>query len=225
MRFKVAVLLAVAGAVIGLVSHWAGAPAAASQPASIAAGHMAAVCLAQTEPEYVGSKKCKMCHSKVYKSWEETSHGKAFELLKPNKAAAAKEKFGLDPAKDYTTDQACLPCHTVGFGKKGGYAVPDPSDAKAVKAMGDLEGVGCENCHGPGSQTSELKSQIKKEKRKYKFEELAALGMTKVEESTCTACHNEKGPTFDPSKGFNFEERKADKDAIHEHEELKLREG
>ncbi len=48
--------------------------------------------------------------------------------------------------------------------------------------------------------------------------------MFKVEEATCKNCHNDKGPTFDKDKPFNFEERKADSKAIHAHQKLKLRE-
>ena len=174
--------------------------------------------------EYVGTKKCKMCHRDEYKSWKETTHGKAFDVLKPGNATEAKTKHGLDAAKDYTTDAACLVCHTVGFGKKGGYAIPDASDAKAVKKMAKLAGVGCEDCHGPGKAYVKIKKVIKKEKRKYKFEELAVAGMNKIEASVCTKCHNDKSPTFDAAKGFDFDKAKEDKRAIHVHKKLELRE-
>ena len=182
--------------------------------------------------EYVGSKKCKMCHKDAYKSWEATTHAKAFEILKPGERSGAKEKYGLDSAKDYTTDESCLACHTTGFGKKGGYAVPDPADEKAAKKMAKLEGAGCECCHGPGKEYAKLHKEIrnankgdKKGTRKYKPEEMYAVGMTKIEEATCACCHNDKSPTFEAGKTLDFEKMTANEAAIHAHQELELREG
>ena len=176
--------------------------------------------------EYVGSKKCKKCHSKVFKSWEKTKHGQTFEVLKPDQGKEAKVKAKLDPAKDYTQDASCLACHATGYGKPGGYAIPegDPvENKKAFKAAQALEGVGCESCHGPGSAYLEVFDEIKKSKRMYKLDELHAVGLTKVEEALCTSCHNDKSPTMDPAKPFDFAKQKDE--GIHEHEELKQREG
>jgi hypothetical protein len=181
--------------------------------------------VAEDKYEYVGDSKCKKCHIKEHKSWSKTAKGKAFETLKPGEKADAKKAHGLDPDKDYTKDETCLACHTQGFGHKGGYAVPDPADKNAVKAASKLEGVGCESCHGPGSAYIEVFEDIMKSKRKYKVEELHAVGLTKIEESTCTACHNDKSPTFDSAKGFNYEEAKNKRDEIHELVEIKQREG
>ena len=69
---------------------------------------------------YVGSKKCKMCHLKEYKSWSETKMANSFDTLKPGERAEAKTKAGLDPDKDYTTDATCIACHVTGDGKEGG---------------------------------------------------------------------------------------------------------
>ncbi|MFH0982422.1 MAG: cytochrome c family protein [Planctomycetota bacterium] len=226
MKLKVAVLLVAVGGAIGLAFQFGGASAAASGQASFAAAPAVMLAMADKEFEYIGSKKCKMCHSQTHKAWETTAHAKALETLQPGKAKEAKEKFKLDPAKDYSTDKACLGCHTVGFGKKGGYVVPDPADEKAVKAAGELAGVGCEACHGPGGGFDEFKKALKKDKtKKYKFEELAALGATKVEAATCTACHNEKSATYDKAKPFDFGKMSKDEKAIHAHDELKQREG
>jgi len=94
------------------------------------------------EHSFVGSGRCKKCHIKEHRSWEETKMANVFELLKPGVRSEAKKAAGLDPAKDYTKDQECLPCHTVGYGKPGGYVDP--------KKTPNHLGVGCENCHGPG---------------------------------------------------------------------------
>lgn len=76
---------------------------------------------AEVKHEYIGAKKCKMCHKKdgIHPSWAETKHAKAWELL--DSAAQKKED--------------CVKCHSTG------------TTAKGVL----LEGVQCEACHGPGS--------------------------------------------------------------------------
>ena len=200
--------------------------------------------------DYVGSRACKKCHLTQYKSWAKTAMGRALETLKPGKAVAAKKKHGLDPARDYSTDEACLKCHVVGFGLDGGYVIPTrenldlPADAdaatvtKALKqAVKDAEsrtGVGCESCHGPGEDYVKLFQEIMTSKRKYKVQELYDAGLTKPDETQCVHCHNDKSPTHDPRRytytdadgkeqttGFHYEQAK-DKD-IHKHKPLKLR--
>ena len=197
-------------------------PVSAS-PATFASSATVVALAAGDDFEYVGSKSCKKCHIKVYKSWDDTSHAKAIDVLKAGEAADEKTKHGLDPAKDYTTDEKCLECHVVGHGKKGGYETPDPEDKKAVKAAKALSGVGCESCHGPGGGYMDLKKEIKKEKRKYKTEELTKLGMVVPTAETCQKCHTETHPTFDPEDKFDWDKMK--EKGIHEHEELELREG
>jgi formate-dependent nitrite reductase cytochrome c552 subunit len=174
------------------------------------------------EHAYVGSKKCKMCHRDEYKSWEEGKKAKTFDILMPGQAAEAKTKAGLDPEKDYTKDESCLKCHTTGYGKKGGYQIPDPADEKAVKEAKALQGVGCECCHGPGSAYLDFHKELMKSKRTYKDEEMYAAGMAKITKEHCVDCHNEKSPTYDPDNPFDFEKMKGK--GGHEHFPLKQRE-
>lgn len=174
------------------------------------------------EFQYVGSRKCKMCHMKQHKSWKKTDMANAIETLRPGQAVEVKKKFNLDPAKDYAQDKTCLACHTTGFDKPGGYAIPDPDDKKAVKKANKMAGVGCESCHGPGSAYIKIHTDLLKTKRKYNVQELYDAGMTKIDVNTCTTCHNEKGPTHDPAKPFDFEKQKDE--GTHEHHPLKQRE-
>jgi hypothetical protein len=184
-------------------------PTAAIAAASVVSGPAAA--------EFVGSTKCKKCHLAEHKSWEGLRHGKAFETLKPGNASEAKTKHKLDPAKDYTKDATCVACHTVGFGKPGGYQMP--ADEEGTKKMKPLEGVGCENCHGAGSNYILLHEEIMKSKRKYKMEEMYAAGAAKMEATVCLTCHNEKSPTVDPTVPFDYEKQK--EKGVHERIPLK----
>ena len=93
------------------------------------------------EPDYAGAVfgglACNQCHSLAnegstprdfnYDYWVETPHARAFQTL-----------TNANPAN--ATNVSCLPCHTVGYGYPGGYTIGNSA----------LEGVQCENCHGPG---------------------------------------------------------------------------
>ncbi|MFO8027859.1 MAG: cytochrome c family protein, partial [Opitutales bacterium] len=79
--------------------------------------------------EYVGSQSCMACHQEEYAIWKDSSHAHAWESLKHTKADA---------------DPNCIGCHSVGFGTVSGYR----REFKHEK----LIDVGCESCHGPGSQ-------------------------------------------------------------------------
>jgi hypothetical protein len=82
----------------------------------------------QQKAQYVGAEGC-LCHADpVQKTWHMSKHARAFELLK----LAGQEK-----------NEKCLPCHTTGYGQ-GGYGT------EGLEA--NLEGVQCEECHGPASE-------------------------------------------------------------------------
>lgn len=167
---------------------------------------------------YAGTRSCKKCHTQHHREWKKHPHSEAFSLLQAGARTEAKTKAGLDPQKDYTQDVTCLPCHTTGYGKPGGYAIPDPNDKKAVRKAKKLEGVGCEMCHGPGKDYIKVFKEILKAKRGYKVGEVHAVGLFRIEETICTGCHNDSGPTFKP---FDFKERL--EHAAHEHHSLKQR--
>lgn len=157
---------------------------------------------------YVGTNNCKKCHLKEYRSWAETKMAKTFETLKPGVAAEAKKAAGVDPDKDYTADPECLACHTVGYGKEGGFV--------DMATTPDRVGVGCEMCHGPGgSYTAADKMSLKN--KEYKRADVIAAGMVyPVGEAQCVVCHNDSSPFF---KEFDFEARKSE--GTHEQFPLK----
>jgi hypothetical protein len=197
------------------------ASAVASDGAPAVAGVIPAASMGVLQDaEFVGAGKCKKCHLPAFKSWEKLKHAHAMDTLKPGNATEAKAKFKLDPNKDYSKDETCLPCHTTGYGKPGGFALAtDEGGAKKMEAMAN---VGCESCHGAGGKYLDLHDEIMKSKRKYKQEEMRAAGSVIPTAEVCMTCHNEKSPTFDPAKKFDFESMK--EKGVHERTPLKQRE-
>jgi hypothetical protein len=83
--------------------------------------------------QYVGSEACKKCHKHAYEVWEKHKHSHAYDTL-VNATRPALRQF----------DGECVICHTVGFSYDSGYE----DEKKTPK----LFHVGCESCHGPGSE-------------------------------------------------------------------------
>ena len=152
--------------------------------------------------EYVGSKKCKICHSKAevggqYGIWEKGPHASSLETLKSDASKAIAKKMGLKVPADQAPE--CLSCHVTGWGTASGYQLKvDPLDKKAVKKNADLASVGCESCHGAGSLYKSKKKMISISAGEIKGE---TLGLTSINAKTCTVCHNSDSPTY---KAFDF---------------------
>jgi hypothetical protein len=126
---------------------------------------------------YVGSSKCKMCHKGekngfVWEKWLETKHAASMTVLNAEKGE--------------TKDPKCVKCHAIGVGVPSGYDPAAPNE--------DLACVGCEACHGPGSDYKSLPVMKDREKS-------IAAGLLIPDEKTCRGCHNEESPTF---KGFDY---------------------
>lgn len=146
--------------------------------------------------ELVGASKCKSCHKKIgnpYALWQKTEHAKAYETLASPEAKKIAADKGLgDPQKE----EACLKCHVTrvflgnpAVNEKGKYT--------------DAEGIGCEACHGPGSD-------YKKKKIMKDHDAAVANGLLRNKtEEHCTQCHNDESPTFE---AFDFEKQWAEID-------------
>lgn len=78
---------------------------------------------------FVGSQSCVQCHVEEAEIWKNSGHSHAFNTLVRRESEA---------------DPTCIGCHTIGFGKPTGYQ----------RSFGNeqLTDVGCESCHGPGSE-------------------------------------------------------------------------
>ncbi len=151
--------------------------------------------------KYITAKKCKTCHMKQYKAWKKTKMATSYENLKPGVKAEAKEKAGLEPDKDYTTDADCLRCHTTGYGEPGGF--------KSIEETPKLINVQCEACHGPGGDFSKI---MKKKKKTFKLDEVKTAGLIipSEDEERCMVCHGDDSPfkeEVDPKYKWVFKER------------------
>ncbi len=81
------------------------------------------------ELRYVGSKNCASCHEYEYSRWKTKAHADAFATL---------VEVGSD------RDPECVVCHVVGMDRASGFVTAEKTP--------ELKNVGCENCHGPGSE-------------------------------------------------------------------------
>jgi hypothetical protein len=146
--------------------------------------------------EIVGAAKCKTCHkSKTgdqWKIWTESAHAGAFVTLgSPESWKIASERGLGDPQQE----PACLKCHATRASLGDGAIVSEKG------RYADSEGVGCEACHGPGSDYRPKKIMV---------DPLAARRaglITDLSAEACMQCHNEDSPTYRP---FDFEKRWAE---------------
>lgn len=186
---------------------------------------------AAAEPRFEGRKKCQNCHKSQGESWAETAHAKAMESLKPKTREKAKLKAKLDPKKDYTKDKKCVGCHVDGFGEEYGYSIQEPDKF--------LTGVGCESCHGAGSDYRKIHrkagERFEKAKETAPRQDLVEAGQDFQFEEKCNACHlNYEGSTWkgvkepytpftpkvDKKYDFDFEKSVRNNKAMHEHFKL-----
>jgi hypothetical protein len=141
---------------------------------------------AADEAHYIGSTKCgKMCHKgpkkgKQWELWQKRKHSRAFKTLGTDSSKLVAKEAGItgDPQK---ADE-CLRCHVTAFGVKK--ELIDPTCTYE-------EGVGCEACHGPGSNYRKL--AIMKD-----HDKAVAAGLIEQNEKLCIKCHNKESPTYKP---------------------------
>ena len=151
-----------------------------------------AVTLMAGEPHYIGSDKCaKMCRKgekkgAQYEQWQKSGHSKAYKKLGTPAAKEVAEKQGIKGNPQKAPE--CLRCHVT--------APPSVKKELIDSTCTYEEGVGCEGCHGPGSDYRKLNVM--------KNHEMAiAAGMLEQDEASCVRCHNPESPTYKP---FKYEE-------------------
>lgn len=128
-----------------------------------------------TNANYVGSDACRSCHESEHATWAASPHAQAVATL----SRAGK-----------SDNTECLACHTTGYGRPGGFP-----EAAAAASHADLARVGCESCHGPGSEHVKADSV-----RTGNIVSLADKCDSCVILQICGGCHDDVN---DP--GFEFE--------------------
>jgi len=127
-------------------------------------------------PRYVGSAACGACHrgpesGYQHSLWRLSTHARAWASLATPRARQVAAEKGLEG--DPQQSPRCLQCHSpaaiVGAGDVLGSFSPD-------------EGVGCEACHGAGSEY--MPEAIMRDPRAAR-----AAGMEDAGDQTCRRCH------------------------------------
>ncbi len=136
-------------------------------------------------PKYAGVETCFPCHSGPqmgyqFSRWRLTTHARAYAALSTPAALERAKQQGL--AEVPQKSAACLKCHTTAFNLNPG---------TALDSFSQTEGVGCEGCHGPGSEYLPQVIMLDKSAA-------ASAGLKPVTRSTCLACHEKAhGKVFD----------------------------
>ena len=113
------------------------------------------------EGAYVGNAVCARCHPAAFGVYAKTGHARAYRELEH-----VHKQYRLE----------CVACHVVGIQQPGGVC--------RVDRVSGREGVGCENCHGPGSLHAALPAR--------------PIPRPAPTASVCVGCHTpENSPHFD----------------------------
>jgi hypothetical protein len=181
MRLRGTVFAVMVGAGALTVGLWGIAGAADPAPADSTKAPAAAAA-----HQYVGVKKCKMCHNSEksgaqYAKWLASKHAKAYETLGGDTAKMIAKKRSIeDPQKSAD----CLQCHQTGYG--------EPADHFAATYVA-TDGVQCETCHGAGKDYAPMKVMQGIRDGSLKG---ADYGLVMPTQDRCAHCHNDKSPTF-----------------------------
>jgi YVTN family beta-propeller protein len=137
------------------------------------------------EGRYIGTHTCGACHKGAmmgyqFSKWRMSDHAGAYAVLASDRAYEIAKEEGLKDAPQ--TSMACLKCHTTAFHR---------SAKGPVELYSLYEGVGCEACHGAGSDY--YPEAIMRDPRAAKV-----AGLKEVTRQTCLGCHeNAHGKPFD----------------------------
>jgi hypothetical protein len=151
--------------------------------------HEMQVRFAKEKVAYVGSEACKDCHVAEYQKWDTTKHSDAFTALE-NAKRPSNRQF----------DGECVRCHVIGFGYETGYMDEQKTP--------NFKGVGCENCHGPGSlhvkdsKSAEYQLAMSPWKRKKEDRLPDNKVEIAIDSSTCQKCHDLDNDPYFKFKDF-----------------------
>ncbi len=133
-------------------------------------------------PHTIGSTACGACHKGPdmgyqFSLWHMSDHAQAYALLSTPKAFKVAEAQGLKTAPQNSPQ--CLKCHSTLFHESAG----GPEESF-------MEGVGCEACHGAGSEYASEAVMTDPTAAK-------AAGLRTVNRDVCTSCHKDESFDFE----------------------------
>lgn len=134
---------------------------------------------------FEGSEKCGECHTKSHAVWSKTPHSHALDsLVHPPERSEIARHF----------DPECLTCHVTGWNPQGVY--PYRTGYLGLKETPKMHGVGCENCHGPGSAHVAAEEIGQDEITLAKLRKEMRLPLAEAERK-CLECHDlDNSPDF-----------------------------
>lgn len=128
------------------------------------------------QPKNIGVRICATCHKGPamgyqFSKWRMSAHATAYAVLGTSDAYEIAKSDGLK--EDPQTSKACLKCHTTAYYELSG---------GSMDIISVYEGVGCEACHGAGSNY--YPEAIMRDGRAAK-----TAGLKEVTRQTCLGCH------------------------------------
>jgi hypothetical protein len=160
------------------------------------------------DPEnYISMKACVICHKKdetgnQYGKWQEGPHSKAYETLASPEAREVAAKLGIDHPQ---TSGKCLKCHSTAYHWT--------EEMKTEKVTVE-DGVTCQSCHGPGANYKGKETMSARDTA-------IAGGLIYPATQSCTLCHNEGNPTWDPERYTTKDGKKVGFDVEQAFEKIK----
>lgn len=144
---------------------------------------------AEGRPKYIGVRICATCHKGPamgfqFSKWRISAHSMAYAVLGTEKAYEIAGSEGLK--EDPQTSEACLKCHSTAYHELS---------VGTMDIISIYEGVGCEACHGAGSNY--YPEAIMRDERAAK-----AAGLKEVTKQTCLNCHE----NAHDNKPFDYDE-------------------
>jgi len=130
----------------------------------------------KNDHRYIGTLTCAACHKGPsmgyqFSKWRLSAHASAYAVLASDRAKKIAKGQGLKDTPQKSP--ACLKCHSTAYHQ--------PAKGQ-IEIYAVYEGVGCEACHGAGSDY--YPEAIMRDPRAAK-----AAGLNEVARQTCLGCH------------------------------------